>query len=153
MAHKTMIDGVAYEISGGKTLVNGTAYSIKNGKTLVGGTVYAVGFGGGEATLTVDIGSVDTNGYGVTVTVNAPFPNNSMSAMMGMANEPPVALTGGMSGSWSYPVPVGTVIEFSSYHSVYLNGTQVSISTYVVTGDVTIKTINQNQRRIYITEQ
>lgn len=44
MSHKTMIDGVAYEISGGKTLVNGTAYSIKNGKTLVGGTAYEVGF-------------------------------------------------------------------------------------------------------------
>lgn len=46
MAHKPLIDGTAYEISGGKTLVNGTAYSIKNGKTLVGGTAYEVGFGG-----------------------------------------------------------------------------------------------------------
>lgn len=45
MAHKTMIDGVAYEISGGKTLVNGTAYNIDHGKTLVGGTAYEVGFG------------------------------------------------------------------------------------------------------------
>lgn len=44
MAHKTMIDGVAYEIIGGKTLVDGTAYSIKNGKTLVGGTAYEVDF-------------------------------------------------------------------------------------------------------------
>lgn len=44
MAHKTMIDGVSYEIKGGKTLVNGTGYEIKNGKTLVGGTVYEVGF-------------------------------------------------------------------------------------------------------------
>lgn len=44
MAHKTLIGGTAYEISGGKTLINGTAYSIKNGKTLVGGTAYDVGF-------------------------------------------------------------------------------------------------------------
>lgn len=44
MAHKTLIDGTAYEISGGKALVNGTAYSIKNGKTLVGGTAYEIGF-------------------------------------------------------------------------------------------------------------
>lgn len=44
MAHKTLIGGTAYEISGGKTLINGTAYEIKNGKTLVGGTVYEVGF-------------------------------------------------------------------------------------------------------------
>lgn len=46
MAHKTLIGGTAYEISGGKTLVDGTAYSIKNGKTLVDGTAYEVGFGG-----------------------------------------------------------------------------------------------------------
>lgn len=44
MAHKPLIDGTAYEISGGKTLVDGTAYSIKNGKTLVGGTAYEVDF-------------------------------------------------------------------------------------------------------------
>lgn len=44
MAHKTLVNGTAYEITGGKTLVDGTAYSIKNGKTLVGGTAYEVGF-------------------------------------------------------------------------------------------------------------
>lgn len=44
MAHKALIGGTAYEISGGKTLVNGTAYSIDKGKTLVGGAAYEVGF-------------------------------------------------------------------------------------------------------------
>ena len=44
MAHKTLIGGTAYEVSGGKTLVGGTAYSIDKGKTLVGGTAYEVGF-------------------------------------------------------------------------------------------------------------
>lgn len=45
MAHKTLIGGTAYEISGGKTLVGGTAYSIDKGKTLVGGTAYEISFG------------------------------------------------------------------------------------------------------------
>ena len=54
MAHKTLIDGTAYEISGGKTLINGTAYKIKNGKTLVGGTAYEVGFAP-PVTLTIGI--------------------------------------------------------------------------------------------------
>ena len=45
MAHKTLINGTAYEISGGRTIVNGTGYSIDKGKTLVGGTAYEVGFG------------------------------------------------------------------------------------------------------------
>ena len=44
MAHKTLVGGTAYEISGGKTLVGGTAYSIAGGKTLVGGTAYDISF-------------------------------------------------------------------------------------------------------------
>lgn len=50
MAHKTLINGTAYEITGGRTLVNGTGYSIDKGKTLVDGTAYGVGFN----TLIVD---------------------------------------------------------------------------------------------------
>ena len=42
MAHKTLIGGTAYKVSGGKTLIGGTAYKIKNGKTLINGTAYKV---------------------------------------------------------------------------------------------------------------
>lgn len=45
MAHKTLIGGTAYEISGGKTLIGGTAYSLAKGRTLVGGTGYDISFG------------------------------------------------------------------------------------------------------------
>ena len=45
MAHKTLIGGTSYTISGGKTLVGGTGYSISKGRTLVGGTGYDVSFG------------------------------------------------------------------------------------------------------------
>lgn len=38
MAHKTIVNGTAYEVKGGKCLVNGTAYSIKKGRTLINGT-------------------------------------------------------------------------------------------------------------------
>ena len=44
MAHKTLIDGTAYEISGGRTLVDGTTYSIDKGKTLVDGTAHEISF-------------------------------------------------------------------------------------------------------------
>lgn len=44
MAHKTLIGGTAYEISGGKTLIDGTAYKIEKGKTRVDGTAYDVPF-------------------------------------------------------------------------------------------------------------
>ncbi len=45
MAHKTLIGGTAYEISGGKTLISGTVYDITGGKTLIDGTAYEIGFG------------------------------------------------------------------------------------------------------------
>lgn len=44
MAHKTLIGGTSYDISGGKALVDGTSYSIKNGKALIGGTAYDISF-------------------------------------------------------------------------------------------------------------
>lgn len=44
MAHKTLIGGTAYEISGGKTLISGTVYDITGGKTLIDGTAYEIGF-------------------------------------------------------------------------------------------------------------
>ena len=45
MAHKTMVGGTTYDITGGRTLVGGTGYGIKKGRTLVGGTGYDITFG------------------------------------------------------------------------------------------------------------
>lgn len=52
MAHKALIGGTAYNVSGGKSLVSGTTYNIKGGRTLIGGTGYSISFGsgGGEPT-------------------------------------------------------------------------------------------------------
>ena len=38
MSHKTLVNGTAYKVKGGKCLVNGTSYDIKKGRTLIGGT-------------------------------------------------------------------------------------------------------------------
>ena len=43
-AHKTLVNGTAYEVQGGKCLVNGTSYNIKKGRTLIGGTGYDITF-------------------------------------------------------------------------------------------------------------
>lgn len=42
--HKTLVNGTAYEVKGGKCLVNGVVYSIKKGRTLIGGTGYDITF-------------------------------------------------------------------------------------------------------------
>lgn len=44
MAHKTLINGTAYEIKDGKTLINGVSYTITGGKTLVNGTSFSISF-------------------------------------------------------------------------------------------------------------
>ena len=44
-AHKTLVNGTAYTVKGGKCLVNSTVYSIKKGRTLIGGTGYDITFG------------------------------------------------------------------------------------------------------------
>lgn len=42
--HRTLINGTAYEVTGGKCLVNGTVYNIKKGRTLINGTGYDINF-------------------------------------------------------------------------------------------------------------
>ena len=44
MAHKTLISGTAYSVTGGRELIGGTGYSIKKGSTLIGGTGYDITF-------------------------------------------------------------------------------------------------------------
>ena len=45
MAHKTLINGTAYTVKGGRDLIAGTGYAKKQGKTLIDGTEYAISFG------------------------------------------------------------------------------------------------------------
>lgn len=54
MAHKTLVGGTAYNISGGKSMVSGTVYNITGGKTLVGGTGYNIGFESGASSTLND---------------------------------------------------------------------------------------------------
>lgn len=42
--HKTLVNGTAYTVQGGKCLVNGTVYNILKGRTLIGGTGYDINF-------------------------------------------------------------------------------------------------------------
>lgn len=45
MAHKTLINGTAYTVKGGRDLIAGTGYAKKQGKTLIDGTEHAISFG------------------------------------------------------------------------------------------------------------
>lgn len=45
MAHKTLINGTAYTVKGGRDMIAGTGYAKKQGKTLIDGTEHAISFG------------------------------------------------------------------------------------------------------------
>lgn len=45
--HKTLVNGTAYTVQGGKCRVNGTVYNILKGRTLIGGTGYDIKFQNG----------------------------------------------------------------------------------------------------------
>lgn len=62
MAHKTLISGTAYSVTGGRELIGGTDYGCKAGKTLIGGTAFDVPFGSSEYTLTISGGSTERDG-------------------------------------------------------------------------------------------
>lgn len=66
-AHKTIINGTAYEVKGGKCMVGGTVYNILKGRTLIGGTGYDIMFpSAGTKLSALDVGqSVFTNVGGV----------------------------------------------------------------------------------------
>ena len=61
MAHKTLISGTAYSVTGGRDLIDGTGYDKKQGKALVDGTARAITFAPTEYVLTISGGSTGRN--------------------------------------------------------------------------------------------
>lgn len=97
MSHRTLVNGTAYEIGGGKTLIGGTAYSIDKGKTLVGGTAYEVGFAPPMATVTINFSLAAMNMF-----------NNGAAtlAINGTDVDPPLA------AQLTYSLNIGDTIWF-----------------------------------------
>jgi hypothetical protein len=81
MAHKTLISGTAYSVSGGRELIGGTGYAKKKGRVLVNGTGYDIPFSSGIPIGTLPVGSVvkiGVNGKSYDfLVVNQGVPSNS----------------------------------------------------------------------------
>lgn len=58
MAHRTLINGTGYDISGGRELIGGTGYAKKKGRVLVNGTGYDIPFSSGIPLSTVALGDI-----------------------------------------------------------------------------------------------
>ena len=156
MAHKALIGGTAYEISGGKTLIGGTAYSIDKGKTLVGGTAYEVGFGLPTVILKLDavFGYNLPVGYGDDVSTYCFYTT-------------PTGERGNLTSEGSYEFPIGTTISIDMEYgsrkigmAVYLNDEEVAYSNnylsynHTLTTNITISQLfDWMGARYYITEE
>lgn len=70
MAHKTLISGTPYSMTGGTDLIAGTSYQIGGGRTLVNGTAYEIKFKPSEYTITMtgSGGKITYNGVEQTKT-------------------------------------------------------------------------------------
>lgn len=58
MAHRVLINGTGYDVSGGRELINGTSYSKKKGRVLVNGTGYDILF---SIPLTIEGGQISAS--------------------------------------------------------------------------------------------
>ena len=58
MAHKTLISGTAYSVTGGRELIGGTGYGCKAGKTIIGGTAFTIPFAKGIPLNTITPGAI-----------------------------------------------------------------------------------------------
>lgn len=81
MAHKTLISGTAYSVTGGRELIGGTGYEKKKGRVLVNGTGYDIPFSRGIPIGTLPVGRVvkiGVNGKSYDfLVVNQGIPSNS----------------------------------------------------------------------------
>ena len=81
MAHKTLISGTAYSVTGGRELIGGTGYAKKKGRVLVNGTGSDIPFSSGIPIGTLPVGSVvkiGVNGKSYDfLVVNQGVPSNS----------------------------------------------------------------------------
>lgn len=76
MSHKTTINGISYEVVGGRTLVDGTGYDINQGRTLVNGTEYDILFGVKwskfDCKVTTKTTYIETTPTSFTMSINQP---------------------------------------------------------------------------------
>ena len=107
MAHKTLINGTAYAVKGGRDLIAGTGYAKKQGKTLIDGTEHAISFG---------------------------IPMNTTITITGTSSHAIVEYNGNRLSDGVYEVEAGTqvkVIAASNHYSgksktkIYLNGSLI----------------------------
>lgn len=110
--HKTLVDGTAYEVKGGKCLVNGTVYSIKKGLALVDGTETEIKFQNGYTWV---LNKNPNLSSGLNINVSFTSNGTQFSAIFSTYNE-----YGGYAYRLKYNRPQSTAIQ--AYYYIATSG-------------------------------
>lgn len=131
MAHRTLINGTGYDISGGREMIGGTGYAKKGGRTLVNGTEYEIGF---AKPVTIEITATKTNNL-ASVTIDGTIYKSAATVEVPAGTE--IICSAEAAGSYN-----------DSYGIIYLNdqvvarGTHTNVDagyTYVAETDTAIE--------------
>lgn len=135
MAHKTLINGTAYEIDGGKAMVDGAVYEIDHGVANVDGTAYEVGFAPPMVTVILS-GKTYSSGP-----MNF-WSGDATAKINGVEYAPMDGVNGNLipNTPTTLEVPIGTEIVLHAKNTIQLNGSNLGTKdyTYTVKGNVTI---------------
>ena len=110
--HKTLVNGTAYEVTGGKCLVNGVAYSVKKGLALVDGTETEIKFQNGYTWV---LNKNPNLSSGLNINVSFTSNGTQFSAIFSTYNE-----YGGYAYRLKYNRPQSTAIQ--AYYYIATSG-------------------------------
>lgn len=121
-AHKTLINGTAYTVQGGKCMVNGTVYSIKKGRTLIDGTGWDITFPSAEP----DVSKTWYFNNTIDVSIGRTFDINFLSGGLSCQQ----LQVGDFAGYLVYYSGGNAYLAYSSKANSWYNGTNYRTITF-----------------------
>lgn len=120
--HKTLVNGTAYEVKGGKCMVNGTVYNILKGRTLIGGTGYDITFPSAEP----DVSKTWYFNNTIDVSIGRTFAINFLSGGLSCQQ----LQVGDFAGYLVYYSGGNAYLAYSSKANSWYNGTNYRTITF-----------------------
>lgn len=120
--HKTLINGTAYTVQGGKCMVNGTVYNILKGRTLIDGTGYDITFPSAEP----DVSKTWYFNNTIDVSIGRTFAINFLSGGLSCQQ----LQVGDFAGYLVYYSGGNAYLAYSSKANSWYNGTNYRTITF-----------------------
>lgn len=121
-AHKTLVNGTAYTVKGGKCMVNGTVYNILKGRTLIDGTGWDITFPSAEP----DVSKTWYFNNTIDVSIGRTFAINFLSGGLSCQQ----LQVGDFAGYLVYYSGGNAYLAYSSKANSWYNGTNYRTITF-----------------------